>query len=83
MDANMKDIGPRITCMDRVYTLGLTVASTMVSIRTIRKMELVHSTGQMDASMPVVGRMASSMEKQISRQLTVSFVKVSGKKDDG
>ena len=78
MAVNTKDTGSRISCTDREFTPGRTGASTMVNMKTIRKVGRVYSTGQMVGNMQADGRMASSTVRPFSQRPMTSLVKVSG-----
>ena len=64
MDALTKDLGRTIICMDKVFTLGLTVEDTRVNTLWIKNMDMVFTYGQMVADMKDTGLMVSNTDKE-------------------
>ena len=64
--------------MDQEFTLGRTGASTMVNMKTIRKVAPVRFTGLMAENIKVVGSKANSMERPFSQRPMTSHARASG-----
>ena len=74
--------GPTITCMDKVFSAGLTEDNMKANTQTTRKKDLEYILGPMDVSMRDNGKMASSMVRVYIRMLIKLRELAFGKKEN-
>ena len=80
MAASTRATGKAISCMDRVFTLGLMVESMMATTLTIRKVVMALSTGQTAVSTPAGGSLANNTVRLHSLLPMENLAAVSGTK---
>merc|ERR1712096_288122 len=79
MDVNIKVPGKITKCTEKEYLRGLIIKNMMVSMLKTKKKERVHSIGQMEKDMKVIGRMVNNTVKEYYIILITHHKKAYGK----